>query len=61
MAPDPLVAEFARHGIQALVADDVPVALSQALTLAGEKDLVCLAGSLFIVGEAIEAAAKILP
>lgn len=41
-------------------AEDVPSALSQALALAGGKDLVCLAGSLFIVGEAIEAS-KILP
>jgi dihydrofolate synthase/folylpolyglutamate synthase len=61
MAPAPLAAEFARHGIKARIAEDVPSALSQVLALAGEKDLVCLAGSLFIVGEAIEAAAKILP
>jgi dihydrofolate synthase/folylpolyglutamate synthase len=60
MAPAPLAAEFARHGIKARIAEDVPAALSQALSLAGEKDLVCLAGSLFIVGEAIEAS-KILP
>jgi dihydrofolate synthase/folylpolyglutamate synthase len=60
MAPAPLAAEFARHGIKARIADDVPSALSMALSLAGNKDLVCLAGSLFIVGEAI-AAAKILP
>ncbi|MGD9393861.1 MAG: folylpolyglutamate synthase/dihydrofolate synthase family protein [Dehalococcoidia bacterium] len=61
MAPAPLAAEFARHGVKARIAEDVPAALSQALSLAGEKDLVCLAGSLFIVGEAIGAAAKILP
>jgi dihydrofolate synthase/folylpolyglutamate synthase len=59
MAPAPLAAEFNRHGIKARIADDVPSALSQALSMAGDKDLVCLAGSLFIVGEAIEAA-KIL-
>jgi dihydrofolate synthase/folylpolyglutamate synthase len=61
MAPAPLAAEFARHGLKACIAEDVHSALSMALSLAGEKDLVCLAGSLFIVGEAIEAAAKILP
>jgi dihydrofolate synthase/folylpolyglutamate synthase len=61
MAPAPLAAEFTRHGIKARIAEDVPSALSQALALAGKKDLVCLAGSLFIVGEALEAAAKILP
>jgi len=59
MAPAPLAAEFARHGLKARIAEDVPSALSQALSLAGDKDLVCLAGSLFIVGEALEAAAKL--
>jgi len=60
MAPAPLAAEFARHGRKARITEDVPSALSQALSMAGEKGLVCLAGSLFIVGEALEAAAKIL-
>jgi dihydrofolate synthase/folylpolyglutamate synthase len=60
MAPAPLAAEFARHGLKARIAEDVPAALSQALAMAGGKDLVCLAGSLFIVGEAIEAS-QILP
>jgi dihydrofolate synthase/folylpolyglutamate synthase len=59
MAPAPLAAEFARHGVKAQIAEDVPAALSQALALAGEKDLVCVAGSLFVVGEAIEQAAKL--
>jgi folylpolyglutamate synthase/dihydropteroate synthase len=36
-------------------------ALSRALALAGDKDLVCVAGSLFIVGEAMAAAAKLPP
>ena len=59
MAPAPLAAEFTRHGLKALIAEDVPSALSQALAMAGEKELVCLAGSLFIVGEALEEAAKL--
>jgi len=59
MATALLVAEFARHGIEAKVADDIPSALSKALALAGEKDLVCAAGSLFVVAEAMEAS-KIL-
>ena len=59
MAPGPLAAGFAKHGIEARIADDVPSALSLALSMAGDKELVCLAGSLFIVGEAIEAS-KIL-
>jgi len=59
MAPAPLVAEFARHGVKAQVVEDVPSALSQALALAGDKDLVCVAGSLFVVGEAMEQAARL--
>lgn len=59
MAPALLAAEFARHGVKAKVAGDVPSALSQALSLAGERDLICLAGSLFVVAEAMEQAAKL--
>jgi len=56
MAPASLVAEFARHGVKAQAAEDVPSALSQALALAGDKDLLCVTGSLFVVAEAIEQA-----
>jgi dihydrofolate synthase/folylpolyglutamate synthase len=59
MAPAPLATEFARHGVKAQIAEDVPSALSRALALAGEKDLVCVAGSLFVVGEAMEQAARL--
>ena len=52
--PAPIVAEFARHGIQAQAVDDVPSALSIALALAGDRDLTCVTGSLFVVAEAIE-------
>jgi dihydrofolate synthase/folylpolyglutamate synthase len=61
LAPAPLAAAFARHGIKAQVADDVPSALSRALALAGEKDLVCVAGSLFVVAEALEVADSLFP
>ncbi len=54
MAPALLEAEFARHGVEALVADDVPTALSLALD--ENRSLICIAGSLFVVGEAIEQA-----
>jgi len=57
----PLAAAFARHGIKARLADDVTSALSQALVLAGERDLVCVAGSLFVVAEAMEAAEGLFP
>ena len=56
MAPPPIVAEFARHGAEVEVAEDVSTALTLALGMAGARDLVCVAGSLFVVGEAIEQA-----
>lgn len=57
--PETLAAEFARRGINARIADDVPAALSLALELAGANDLVCVVGSLFIVAEATEAAQRL--
>ncbi len=54
--PAPVVAEFARRGIQAQVVDDVPSALSLSRALAGDRDLICVTGSLFVVAEAIEQA-----
>jgi len=56
MAPPPIVAEFTRYGAAVQVAEDVPTALAMALSMAGARDLVCVAGSLFVVGEAIEEA-----
>jgi dihydrofolate synthase/folylpolyglutamate synthase len=61
MAVAAITAEFARYGVKAQVADDVPMALSRATALAGDKDLICVAGSLFIVAEAIEQAKKLYP
>ncbi len=54
MAPPPIVAEFRRHGIEAQVAETISEALSLALSIAGAGDLICAAGSLFVVGETIE-------
>jgi dihydrofolate synthase/folylpolyglutamate synthase len=59
MAPRLLEAEFAKHGVKARRAEDVSAALSQALALAGDRDLICVAGSLFVVAEAIEQANKL--
>ena len=54
MAPPQVVAEFRKHGIEARVAETVPEALSLALNIAGAQDLICAAGSLFVVGETME-------
>jgi len=56
MATASVVAEFSRHGVEAEATDDISIALPLALTLAGEKDLICVTGSLFVVAGAIEQA-----
>jgi len=58
MAPASIVAEFAKYGVETQVVDDVSSALSKALSLAGDRDLICVAGSLFVVAEAIEQVAR---
>jgi len=57
MAAASIGAEFRRHGVETQMVDDVPTALS--LALAGDRDLICVAGSLFVVGEAIEQANRL--
>ncbi len=59
LAPALLAAEFSRQGVEAKVTKDVPSALSEALALAGNKDLICVAGSLFMVAETIEQANRL--
>jgi dihydrofolate synthase/folylpolyglutamate synthase len=54
-------AEFGRYGIEAQAAEDIPSAMDKAVALAGDRDIICVAGSLFIVAEAIEQAKKLYP
>jgi folylpolyglutamate synthase/dihydropteroate synthase len=56
MAPAPIAAEFSRHGRETEVIETIPEALSLALALAGDRDLICATGSLFVVGEVIKEA-----
>ena len=51
-----VVAECRRHGVNALATEHISDALPLALSRAGEKDLICVTGSLFVVAEAIEQA-----
>jgi dihydrofolate synthase/folylpolyglutamate synthase len=54
-APLPiLVQQFAKHGVTAEVEQTVAQAISRALSLADEIDVVCVAGSLFVVAEALD-------
>jgi len=57
-APLALAAEFAKWGINPRVTDAVTQALSQTLSMAKERDLICVTGSLFVVAEALDYAAK---
>ncbi|MDD5038039.1 MAG: bifunctional folylpolyglutamate synthase/dihydrofolate synthase [Dehalococcoidales bacterium] len=59
MATSHLVAEFSRHGVEAQSTNDISIALRRALSLAGDKDLICATGSLFIVAEVMEQVAKL--
>jgi dihydrofolate synthase/folylpolyglutamate synthase len=52
--PETLVKEFSRQGIQARPFHNIAEALLEAKVIAGEEDLICVTGSLFVVGEAIE-------
>jgi len=58
MTSPPIVAEFRRHGIEAQVAEAIPEALSLALNIAGNRGLICATGSLFVVGETMEAVSE---
>jgi dihydrofolate synthase/folylpolyglutamate synthase len=49
-----VVAEFGKYGVEARITEAVPGALSLAREMAGEGGFICITGSLFVVGEAIE-------
>jgi dihydrofolate synthase / folylpolyglutamate synthase len=51
-----IAAEFRKHDIEAQQTEDISVALPLALKLAGDKDMICITGSLFIAAGAIEQA-----
>ena len=51
-----VMAELGRQGVEAQATEDISIALPLALTLAGEKDLICVTGSLFVAAGAIEQA-----
>jgi dihydrofolate synthase / folylpolyglutamate synthase len=51
--PEMLAAEFAKYGKKTHITESIAEAVSLARNLAGEKDLICITGSLYVVGEAI--------
>ncbi|UCG54848.1 MAG: bifunctional folylpolyglutamate synthase/dihydrofolate synthase [Dehalococcoidia bacterium] len=54
MAPGSIATEFSKYGLEANVTESVPEAISLAFSEAGEEDLICIIGSLFVAGEALE-------
>jgi dihydrofolate synthase/folylpolyglutamate synthase len=58
MSTATIVAEFGRYGIKARAAETVPQALALAQSLADKDDFICITGSLFVVGDAIEQLAR---
>lgn len=53
-----LAAEFAKWGIRTRITETVSEALSQAISRANKKSLVCVTGSLFVVAEALDYVTK---
>ena len=49
-----LCEQFLRYGVDPVPADNVPLAVDKALAMAGERDLICATGSLFVVAEILE-------
>ena len=52
-SPSTVAAEFIRWDIKPKIAENVPQALSQTLSVANKEDLICVTGSLFLVAEAL--------
>jgi dihydrofolate synthase / folylpolyglutamate synthase len=51
--PETIAAEFAKYGDETRVCGDIAQALAMARSLASAGDLICITGSLYVVGEAI--------
>jgi dihydrofolate synthase / folylpolyglutamate synthase len=51
--PEQVAAEFARYGVAVKTSGSVSEAIKMALASAASGDLICITGSLFVVGEAI--------
>lgn len=50
--PEILAKEFTQSGVEVQIAEDIPRAIGSARQMASEQDLICITGSLFVVGEA---------
>ena len=52
--PESMVEEFQKHSVTPEITDNVHEALTLALGVSGKSDLICAAGSVFVIAEAME-------
>jgi dihydrofolate synthase/folylpolyglutamate synthase len=52
--PEALAAELAKHSVTAKTTESVAEAIKEAISIADKGDLICVTGSLYVVGEAME-------
>jgi folylpolyglutamate synthase/dihydropteroate synthase len=53
-SPEVIREQAARHGVAAIVTDNLGEALEKAKQLAAVNDIIVITGSLFLAGEALE-------
>ena len=53
MPAEKFAEKAARHGLPGTICDSVPKAVEQALTRAGQDDIVFIGGSTFVVADAL--------
>ena len=54
VSPDVLREKFTGHGVTARAAESVAAGVKKALAGAGKNDLICAAGSIFVIAEVVE-------
>ncbi|MBI4752863.1 bifunctional folylpolyglutamate synthase/dihydrofolate synthase [Candidatus Desantisbacteria bacterium] len=56
--PDKLLKEADKYCVPAMVYEDIPTAMTMAIKMADENDMICLAGSLYVAAEVLEGCQK---
>ncbi|MBI4778160.1 bifunctional folylpolyglutamate synthase/dihydrofolate synthase [Candidatus Desantisbacteria bacterium] len=51
--PDKLLKEADKYLVSTMVCDDIPTAITQSIKAANDNDMICLAGSLYVVAEVL--------
>ncbi len=52
--PDKLLKEADKYHVSTMICNDIPTAIAQAIKAANDADMICLAGSLYVVAEVLE-------